>query len=235
MTPQPVPGLRSLHPKTTQLLGREQWTQRTPEWFAVRKGLLTASDAASALDIKPYASYRGSPRADLLKRKVDDRPIANMFVAHGQKYEDEARDWAATALGECVLDVGLVKHADLPWLAASPDGVTCSGKLMEIKCPLKRAIQPGRVPEHYYPQVQVQMEVCDVDFTIFVQYKPAELSRDKTAFLDLVVVERDREWFRCHKDALHAFWEDMMHCKARHVPSAVVEHECLIVDDLYDL
>jgi putative phage-type endonuclease len=194
-------------------MAREQWVQRSPEWFAARRDLLTASDAASALDIKPYASYRGSPRAELLRKKATNAPLSNMFVVHGQKYEDEARALACGALGETVADVGLVRHASLPWLGASPDGVTMSGKLVEIKCPLKREIVPGHVPGHYYPQIQVQMEVCDVDATIFVQYKPGTLTADGLPVLDVVVVERDKEWFRRHRDALHAFWREFMGAK----------------------
>ena len=231
-----------LHPATSALISRDQWAQRTPEWYAVRRDLLTASDAASALDLKPYASYRGSSRAELMRKKVSDAPLANMFLAHGVKYEDEAREWASAALGETVLDVGLVKHDSLDWLAASPDGVTTSGRLMEIKCPLKRAIQPGQVPAHYYPQVQVQMEVCDVDQTVFVQYKPAALCESGRAFIDIVVVERDRAWFARHEAQLHAFWTEYMAqrdtpegCAARAeaAAAAAAAGGCSIVDDLY--
>lgn len=141
-----------LHPRTVALLSRPQWTQRTAEWYEIRKELLTASDAAAALDVKPYPSYRGSAKAELLKRKLTNAPLQNMFVVHGQKYEDAARDWAAAALGETIIDVGLVRHPTLPWLGASPDGVTTSGKLVEIKAPLKRNIVPGEIPHHYWPQ-----------------------------------------------------------------------------------
>lgn len=233
-----------MHAATQRLMGREQWVQRSPEWFAVRRGLLTASDAASALDIKPYPSYRGSSRAELLRRKVTDESLANMFMAHGQKYEDAARDWAAAAMGETVMDVGLVRHETLHWLAASPDGVTCSGKLLEIKCPMKREIQPGHIPSHYYPQVQCQMEVCDVDSTIFVQYKPACVARDGRAFLDIVVVERDREWFRRNRDDLESFWREFTRERAkpgvRDAPgvtaaaaAAAAKSCCQIRDDMY--
>lgn len=226
--------MQPLHPRTAALLAREHVAQRTPEWYAVRRDLLTASDAAAALNIKPYASYRGSSRAELLKRKVRDEFVSNMFVVHGQKYEDEARDWAAAAMGEIVRDCGLVRHSTLPWLAASPDGVTLSGKLMEIKCPLKREIQPGQVPHHYWPQVQVQMEVCDIDQTIFVQYKPACVARDGKAFLDIVVVDRDRYWFDTHKDALHDFWHEYMEARRAAPPEQPqCGSGCLVCDDLY--
>ncbi len=228
----PPPGQ---HPATRRLLAREQWVQRTPEWFSIRRELLTASDAASALDIKPYPSFRGSSRAELLRKKVSNAPVNNMFVTHGQRYEDEARDWACAAMGETSHDVGLVRHRDLTWLAASPDGVTDSGKLLEIKCPLKRAIEPGRIPHHYYPQVQVQMEVCDIDQTVFVQYKPPNLGADGRAFIDIVVIERDRQWFAEHVGELKRFWLEYMEEAAKpRAEEAPPEDPCLIRDDLYD-
>ena len=225
-----------VHPQTAALLRREQWVQRTPEWYAVRRDLLTASDAASALDIKPYASYRGSSRAELIRKKVTDAPLNNMFVAHGQKYEDEARDLAASVLGETVVDVGLVRHPTLSWLAASPDGVTLTGKLMEIKCPLKREVVPGQVPHHYLPQLQVQMECCDVDCTLFVQYKPAMLRADGRPFLDVVAVERDREWFARHRGELESTWKAFMAAResgAHEGEEAPGGGGCLICEGLY--
>lgn len=224
-----------MHPAATQLLQREQYVQRTPGWYVARQTLLTASDAAAALSIKPYPSYRGSPRTEALRKKATNEPVSNMFVAHGQKYEDEARDWISAALGETVMDVGLVVHATEPWLGASPDGLTCSGKLLEIKCPLKREIRPGHVPEHYYAQMQVQMEVCDVDTTIFGEYKPSFLSAAGKAALSVVVVQRDREWFRTHRDALHAFWEEFMEARRRGCYVAAEAPACLIEDGLYEV
>lgn len=229
----PSPHTPSLHPRVAALTERKQYPQRTPEWYEVRRGLLTASDAASALDVKPYASYRGSPRADLLKKKLANEPLNNIFVAHGVKYEDEARDMMCAALGEVVYEWGLVRHAHLDWLAASPDGVTHSGKLVEIKCPLKRTIVPGHVPEHYWPQVQVQMEVCDVDQTLFVQYKPAELTGG-APFLDIAVVERDRAWFAGVRDQLHSFWAEYVAALETYVPPPPPPPPpCRIVDSLY--
>ena len=205
------------HPKVTALFGRRQYAQRTPEWYEVRRGLLTASDAAAALDIKPYASYRGSARAELLQKKLANAPMNNIFVAHGVKYEDEARDLMCSAIGERVYEFGLLRHPTLDWLAASPDGVTATGRLVEIKCPLKRTIVPGHVPSHYMPQLQIQMECCDLDQTLFVQYKPPALT-DGPPELDIVVVERDVRWFDSNCDALYAFWNEYMAAQQTYTP-----------------
>lgn len=220
----------ALHPRVTALRTRRQYPQRTPEWYEVRRGLLTASDAAAALGVKPYASYRGCPRSELLGKKLANAPLNNMFLAHGVKYEDEARDLMAAVLGETVEEYGLVVHATLPWLAASPDGVTHTGKLVEIKCPLKREIVPGQVPSHYFPQVQIQMEVCDIDQTLFVQYKPSSLTGGAPQ-LDIVAIERDREWFADVCDRLHSFWMEYMAAARVYVPPP--PPACLIRDGLY--
>lgn len=224
-----------MHPRVAELLTRRQWAQRTPEWYEIRRSLLTASDVAGALDIKPYASYKGSPRADLLDKKLENRPFSNMFTAHGQKYEDEACDLMASFLGEKVLPFGLLVHPEHPWLAASPDGVTETGKCIEIKCPLRRTIIPGVVPHHYYPQVQVQMAVCGLDSTLFVQYKPAHMTPDKKAVLDVTVVERDRGWFDDNLPKLKAFYDEYMAARETYVPPPPPPLDrCTIVDGLYD-
>jgi len=223
-------GTGLLHPRVVELFARPSIAQRTPDWYAARLDMLTASDVAAALDIKPYASYGGSARAHTLKRKLDNLPCRGPALDHGVKHEDEARDLAALMLDEVVYEFGLLVHPREPWLAASPDGVTHSGKLMEIKCPLKREIVPGEVPHHYMPQLQVQMEVCDLDSTIFVQYKPAALTRGG-AFLDVVLVERDRQWFARHRDAMHEFWREYMAARPAHVPPA--PPPCLVDPDMY--
>lgn len=120
---------------------RVQYRQKSDEWFAVRKTLITASEVASVLDIKPFASYKGSPRTELMKNKLakcfgqDDahKSGSNPFCEHGNRYEDEARQIYEEVTGEQVHEFGLVVHDTIPWLGASPDGITASNKLLEIK------------------------------------------------------------------------------------------------------
>ena len=224
-----------MHPRVSKLLTRPQWAQRTPEWYEVRRSLLTASDVSSALGIKPFASYKGSPRAELLKKKLENRPFSNMFTLHGQKYEDEARDLMVAAMGEEVLDFGLLVHPEHGWLAASPDGVTLTGKCVEIKCPLRRTIVPGQVPHHYWPQVQVQLQVCDLDSCIFVQYRPAHLNPDGRHVLDIVVVERDDAWFAANLASLKSFHAEYMAALETYVPEPPPPWpKSTIQDDLYE-
>lgn len=226
--------MRRLHPAAARIFRLPDVAQRTPEWYDARKKLITASDAAAALGIKPFASYPRDPREDCLLKKLDAHPFTNIHVRHGQKYEDEARDLVCSLLGTQAFDKGLVIHPTEPWIGASPDGVTTCGNLIEIKCPLQREIIPGHVPHHYYPQVQTQMEVFDVDACYFAQYKPGFLTKDGKPFLDVVCVPRDRAWWAEHRQALYTFWKEYVERQQTHIPAPPpADPACQIDDMLY--
>ena len=140
------------HPKVVELLKCEQWEQRTPPWYERRKTLITASDCAGALGIPAFHGQRGDIRAELIKSKCHNVFKGNVFTRHGNDNEDMVRDKAMAVLGMKVLEFGLLVHPELPWLGASPDGVTTCGSLIEIKCPYKRQPIPGVIPFHYMPQ-----------------------------------------------------------------------------------
>ena len=73
-----------LHPGTVALFGREfNIAQRTPEWYLARKSLITASDCAAALSIKPFAGFKGNVRQEALESKFRTW-AGNIFCAHGQ-------------------------------------------------------------------------------------------------------------------------------------------------------
>jgi putative phage-type endonuclease len=150
----------AVHPRVPELLARQQYEQRTPAWYEVRKGLMTASDAAGALGIPAFKGQR-NVRKSLLEQKVSGTFTGNHMTRWGQDNEDQVRERAMQAVGEIAYEVGLVVHPELPWLGASPDGVTNTGRLIEIKCPYKRPIIPTEVPHHYWPQIQVGLQVIN--------------------------------------------------------------------------
>lgn len=197
--------------------------------------MITASDVAAALGIRPFPSYAGDIREDCLVKKLNNHPFTSIHVRHGQKYEDEARALFCDFMGIQCFDKGLVIHPREKWVGASPDGITHCGRLVEIKCPIQRQIICGEVPHHYYPQIQTQLEVLDAEACYFVQYKPGFLTLDGKMILDIVCVERDRKWWETHRNALYSFWKEYMARQHTHIvmpppPSPI----CLIQDDLYN-
>jgi hypothetical protein len=84
--------------------------------------------------------------------------------------------------GSKVLDFGLIQHQSEDWIAASPDGITTEGIMLEIKCPYRRKIT-GIPPLYYYQQVQIQLEVCDLEFCDFLECQIIEVGLMKE-FID---------------------------------------------------
>lgn len=190
-----------MHPRVLELLKQKYDTQRSREWLALRNKMLTASDAATALGENPYEK----PSA-LVVRKCGFGPKfeGNDATRHGEKYEPIARDLYMEKTGEVVHEIGLVQHKEYKWLGGSPDGITESGRLIEIKCPMSRKIK-DEVPGHYMAQLQILMEVLDLEVCDFIQYRPEPLEYQVTE------VKRDREWFKDRVDKLESFWMEVLH------------------------
>lgn len=151
--------------------------QRTPEWYRVRRGMITASEFKIAGANNPCDSY--------IWGKIFPQPFpSNAAMQWGCRFEDLA---AATYEHEnaCkIREFGLLVHPEIDWLGASPDGITDYGVAIEIKVPYsrKRIEIDKRVSEdrpfpksdranlyaRYAPQVQGQLEVCDLDACDFV-------------------------------------------------------------------
>lgn len=106
----------------------------------------------------------------------------------GQRYEPvtvqlyEYRN--KTTLGE----FGCIQHDEFSFIGASPDGINVDptsrlyGRMVEIKNIVNRDIT-GIPKEEYWVQTQIQMEVCDIDETDFVETRIKEYA-DEESFLE---------------------------------------------------
>ena len=71
-----------------------------------------------------------------------------------------------------VLPAGLVQHPTIEWLAGSPDGLIGEDGLVEVKCPywqMKKGPHQ-EVPDHYYLQMQVQLQCTQREWCDYVCY-----------------------------------------------------------------
>ena len=196
-----------MHPNVKALIEREYAAQKSEEWLALRGNMLTASDAATAIGKNKYETPD-----DLLRKKcgVGERFMGNEATRHGEKYEDEARILYEERHGEVVHEIGLCPHPEHNWLGGSPEGVSESGKLVEIKCPMSRKIE-ACVPEHYMPQLQLCMEILDLEEADFIQYKPAEFNWPRPEEFVVVNVKRDREWWKTYFPVMKEFWDKVLY------------------------
>jgi len=195
-----------MHPKIEALISKEYEAQRSDAWLALRGNMLTASDAATAIGVNPYEK----PEGLILKKCGENTFFGNAATEHGNKYEDEARDIYCERHGEVTHEIGLYPHPTYDWLGGSPDGVTESGKLIEIKCPMRRSIVPGEVPGHYIPQIQLLMDILELEECDFIQYKPAEFNWPEPTEFDVVNVKRDRQWFAEQLPVMDRLWQRVL-------------------------
>ena len=196
-------------PAVRALFAREHVAQHTAEWHAKRKRMLTASDVATVLNQNPYRSRR-----QLLLQKLgfqNSNEHGNFCTSWGTKHEDMALQRYCQLYGQKANLFGLLTHRTLPWLGASPDGVTDTGLLVEIKCPVVREIKP-EVPHYYMAQLQVLMEVLDLEEAHFVQFRPEGTWNAEE--LEVQHVPRSRAWFSHHLPALQAFVDEWTHLQA---------------------
>ena len=192
--------LKRYRRRVKALQKRPQPAQRTPEWYSARNKRITASEAASCLFMsKPtcqdyveeftinnfkYKDTEGlnhyEKREDYIIKKCaafygESVFKDSIYTLWGKKYEEVANILYCQLNDTTVIEFGLVPHTRLKWLAASPDGITPDGIMLEIKCPKSRKIDETRVPIHYWVQTQIQMEVVDLDFCDFFECEIEEL------------------------------------------------------------
>jgi putative phage-type endonuclease len=157
--------------------------QRTPEWFKMRDGKITASDGGTVIDLNSHEKQYSF----ILKKTLNPPFLSNEFVHHGKKYEDVATMIYEYRMNVSTDEFGLIGHPKYDFLGASPDRI-CNkykldgihkskfiGRMLEIKCPYVRKIKmSGPIidnicPIYYWVQVQLQLECCDLEECDFWQ------------------------------------------------------------------
>ena len=173
------------------LLDTLQVQQRSPAWYAQSKTVLTASEFSNILgtprSIANLALKKAAPVSEI---KSDQACATGSMSAFdwGIRFEPVVKQ-VLTAIWDCdIAEVGRFIHPTDPRLAASPDGIILKaieavkvGRLLEIKCPVRREIN-GKIPFEYWCQMQIQMEVTGIDECEYVEMKLASPYKDSQGY-----------------------------------------------------
>jgi len=176
---------------------------------------MTASAVATACGANPYEK-----RSVLIKRKTGRAPafLGNIATSHGTKYEPEAiRKYEQTS-GEKVLSFGLLQSMNTgeEFVAGSPDGITATGRLIEVKCPFKRK-PTDIVPAHYVYQIQTLMHILRLPVCDFVQYVPETVWSEEIFII--TVVPYDPYFWACILPKIQRVWTEIMDIRAGRIAS----------------
>ena len=165
------------------LMNLPQPEQKSKAWFDMRNNMITASSAAAAMGESKYDTLD-----HFIYEKVFGKEFSeNKFVHHGKKYEQIVTMFYQHVYDVKVGEFGLLKHPEIDFIGASPDGI-CSaykmdgsrgspllGTMVEIKCPFSREIKTGGdlidgiCPYYYWVQVQLQLQCCSLQRCDFIQ------------------------------------------------------------------
>ncbi len=171
--------------------------QGTPEWLALRKTKVTATDSCVIMGANPWKT-----RIQLYNEKISDEnnTFVNERMQRGTDLEPIARELFCIQTGIQMKPAVCVKD----WAMASLDGLSpCGRYALEIKCPGYTdhvLALNGQVPPQYYPQCQKIYYVTDVDICYYYSFEDPdgviiEVKRDQ-AYIDLMVQE-DKKFYDC--------------------------------------
>lgn len=198
--------------------------QKSEEWYAKRKKYLTASTIASICGDNKYET-----RSSAMKKKIGLEPSfsGNAATEHGNKYEPVAIDKYERQTGEKVFNFGLLESINEgeDFIAGSPDGITASGRLIEVKCPFMR-IPDGTVPFHYVHQIQTLLHILRLDVCDFIEYVPESLWNDE--IFTVVEVKRDDSFWLYMFPKMLSFYEDVVAFETSGKMPVVLESELTI-------
>lgn len=131
--------------------------QGSPEWYAVRLGLVTASEFGSVL-AKGQGKMRRSYMLKLAGERVTGElahSYVNRHMERGKALEDEAREAYAFVHDAEPVRVGFVRRGDA---GCSPDAFLGDDGLLEIKTRLPGLMVDALLREDYPPEYVAQVQ-----------------------------------------------------------------------------
>ena len=180
-------------------MSNEELIQGSDEWFAARRGKITASRLNDLMKKTKYgeSTYKTRLRTELAIERITGKSASNVVMNQamhdGIEREPEARSLFEATTGNEVALCGSFDHPEIVNTSASPDGLLRGeNAILEIKCPtavthVKNLMADG-MDKRYLYQVAWQMACTESSHGYFVSYHP---DFPKELRLKWVRVERD--------------------------------------------
>ena len=175
----------------------DDFEQRSPMWFEIKKLHLTASHAtairANGKGLETYVKdlAREYYSSGLYEEFSDE--LNNRHTIRGNKYEDMARQIYELETGYTVRQVAFIEIS--PHIGCSPDGLINKDGLIEIKCMGDKRfyefVSTSKIDSDHYNQMQMQLYVtkrkwCDY-FVFNPNYSPNYLKVRVTPDMEAIM------------------------------------------------
>lgn len=211
---------RVLHDSVKQML-KNVMLQSYDAYQSSRKNKVTASKISSVLGENVFKSD-----TQLVDEWVNGTKFTgNECTVWGETHEPSAlKKFTEVTNHRLIPQIDgktLVVHPKYFYLAASPDGVTYCGKLVEIKCPWSKpvGIRSTTIPSQYKAQVHLQQHVCNMDETFFVTYAPENYkcgkikAKGRSETINILKFVRDKHWLERNLPKIKLFIMNVAYAK----------------------
>lgn len=200
--------------------------QRSDEWYAIRRGIVTASTVGrliteKTLKVAENPTSRALTSLLVAERITDhtDMTFTSSDMWRGILDEPVARDLYGKWRDTPVAEVGfMVREINGHRLGYSPDGLVGDKGLIEIKSRLQKnqldTVIAGRVPSEHMAQIQTGLLVSGREWCDFISY---------CSGMHLYVIRAfpSQIWFDAITAALNAFEEAAADIQARYLQAVV--------------
>lgn len=187
--------------------------QGTPEWYAVRMGIPTASMFSTVMasgrgggDSKTRATYMRKLAGEALTGEPMEN-FTNGYVERGKRMEAEARDYYAMQTDTDPEQVGFIRYQyETGATGGSPDALIGNDGLLEIKTKaphlLIETIESDRMPPEYRHQQQGLLWLAKREWCDLCCYWPKMPKFIKRTY-------RDEDMIQDIKNAVYAFNDEL--------------------------
>ena len=176
--------------------------QGTPEWLALRLGIVTASELASLLVSGKGESGFGVAAFHYMDQLIGERiteeaaelPFQTKATIRGHELEGVARDLYEQREEVRTEEVGIILNHGIGY---SPDALVGANGLTEIKTKLPKfqvsVILAGEVPKEHIAQCQGGLWTAEREWIDFISYWPGMPLFVKRMYRDEVLIRKISE------------------------------------------
>ena len=151
--------------------------QNTDEWYALRVGLITGSDAP-AVNMKPSnEGYKRLIRRLVYERMYGERADAwqgNKYTERGHELEPDAFQEYQFLTGKKIEKVGFIKLND--FVGCSPDALEGDKGLIQIKCldwnAHMEVLESDKIGTYHESQMKFELYASEREYNIYFGYHP---------------------------------------------------------------
>ncbi len=181
--------------------------QGSPEWFAARCGIPSASNFDKILCVDGKVSKQRTKYLYQLAGEtitgIEEETYSNAVMERGKVMEDEARQLYSLISGLEVVQVGFCLENGY---GASPDGIVAEKGLLELKCPIISThvgyLLENALPSDYFQQTEGQLLVTGREWVDFMSYYPG--------LKPLIIrVTRDEKFLKALRVELEVFCDEL--------------------------